>query len=88
MEAQAFGGMLNETSWVSFDEAKCVDKSVEIVVQINGKVREKITIGVDDAQDIVLEKARSLEKIKAACEGKTVVKEIYIKGRLVNIVVK
>ena len=87
-EAQDFGGMLNETSWVTFDEAKCVDKSVEIVVQINGKVREKITIGVDDAQDVVLEKARSLEKIKSACEGKTIVKEIYIKGRLVNIVVK
>ncbi len=87
-EAQSFGGMLNETAWVTFDEEKCVDKSVEIVVQINGKVREKITIGVDEAQDSVLEKARSLEKIKAACEGKTVVKEIYIKGRLVNIVVK
>ena len=87
-EAQNFGGMLNETSWVTFDEAKCVDKSVEIVVQINGKVREKITIGVDDSQDVVLEKARELEKIKSACEGKTVVKEIYIKGRLVNIVVK
>lgn len=87
-EAQSFGGMLNETSWVKYDEEKCVDKSVEIVVQINGKVREKITIGADEAQESVLEKARSLEKIKAACEGKNIIKEIYIKGRLVNIVLK
>ncbi len=75
-------------SWPTYDEAKCVDDEVEIAVQINGKVREKLVIAADADNDTVLATAKALEKIAEAIEGKTIVKELYVKGRLVNIVVR
>ena len=87
-EAQNFGGMLNEAAWPTYDEAKCVDATIEIPVQVNGKIRERIHVAPDAEQPEVLERVHALEKIAAECEGKTVVKEIYVKGRIVNIVVK
>ncbi len=83
-----FGGMLNEQKWPSYDEKLCIDDTIEIVVQINGKVKSKINIPADMEQAEVLAVAKADENIVKACEGKTVVKEIYVKGRLVNIVVK
>ncbi len=83
-----FGGMLNEQKWPSYDEKLCIDDTIEIVVQINGKVKSKINIPADMEQADVLAIAKTDENIVKACEGKTVVKEIYVKGRLVNIVVK
>ena len=87
-EKQNFGGMLNEAAWPSYDEAKCVDATIEIPVQVNGKIRERIHVAPDAEQPEVLERVHALEKIAAECEGKTIVKEIYVKGRIVNIVVK
>ena len=75
-------------SWPTYDEAKCVDDEIEIAVQINGKVREKLVIAADADNDTVLATAKALEKIAEAIEGKTIVKELYVKGRLVNIVVR
>lgn len=82
-----FGGMVNEAEWPSYDEAKTVENSVEIVLQIMGKVRSRITIPVDMPKDEVLALAKADDKIAAAIEGKTVKKEIYVPGKLVNIVV-
>ena len=87
-EKQNFGGMLNEAAWPSYDEAKCVDATIEIPVQVNGKIRERIHVAPDAEQPEVLERVHALEKIAAECAGKTIVKEIYVKGRIVNIVVK
>ena len=87
-EAQGFGGQLNAAKWPVFDAEKCVDKSVEIPIQVNGKIRERISVSPDAEQPEVLESVHALEKIQAACAGKTIVKEIYVKGRIVNIVVK
>ncbi len=87
-EQVGFEGMLNEASWPTYDEAKCVDNEVEIAVQINGKVREKLVISAEATQDEALAAAKALDKIAAAINGMTVVKELYVKGRLVNIVVK
>ena len=75
-------------SWPTYDEAKCVDDEVEIAVQINGKVREKLVIAADVSADEAIAAAKSLEKIAEAIGGMTIVKELYVKGRLVNIVVR
>ena len=75
-------------SWPTYDESKCVDDEIEIAVQINGKVREKLVIAADAESDEVLAAAKALEKIAEAIDGMTIVKELYVKGRLVNIVVK
>ena len=82
----AFGGMLNEASWPSFDEAKTVDNTVEIVLQVMGKVRSRMTIAVDMPKDEVLAAAKADPKIAELIDGKTVKKEIYVPGKLVNIV--
>ncbi len=85
---QGFGGMLANGSWVDYDEAKCVDDEIEIVAQINGKVRTKLMIPAEIEAADVIELAKKDEKIAEAIEGKTIVKELYVKGRLVNIVVR
>ena len=83
-----FDGMLNQTSWPSYDEAKCVDNEIEIAVQINGKVREKLVIAAEASAEDAIAAAKSLDKIAEAISGMTIVKELYVKGRLVNIVVR
>ena len=75
-------------SWPTYDEAKCVDDEVEVAVQINGKVREKLVVAADVSADEAIAAAKSLEKIAEAIGGMTIVKELYVKGRLVNIVVR
>ncbi len=87
-EAQNFGGMLANGTWVDFDEAKCVDETIEIVAQVNGKIRAKLNIAANAGQDEALALAKADEKVAAEIAGKTIVKELYVPGRLVNIVVK
>ncbi len=87
-EMAGFEGMLNQTTWPKFDEAKCVDSTIEIVVQINGKVKTKLNVPADITQEDVLLSAKSDEKIAQAIDGKQIIKEIYVKGKLVNIVAK
>ena len=86
--AQNYGGMLADGHWVDFDEAKCIDDEIEIVAQINGKVRAKLMIPAEIESAEAIELAKKDPAIAAAIDGKTVVKELYDKGRLVNIVVK
>lgn len=85
---QGFGGMLATSNWIEYDEAKCIDESVEIVAQVNGKIKAKLMVPTDIADDDAIALAKQNEKVAEAIDGKTVVKELYIKGRLVNIVVK
>ncbi len=87
-EAQGFSGMLANGNWVDFDADKCVDATIEIVAQVNGKIRAKLNIAADAASDEVLALAKADEKVAAEISGKTIVKELYVPGRLVNIVVK
>jgi len=79
-------GICSVSQWPVYDEAKCVDSTVELPVQVNGKLRGKITVAVDAAKDDVI--AMAVETVAAFVEGKTVVKQIYVPGRMVNIVVK
>lgn len=81
-------GLLSIAAWPKWDEAKCVDATKEIAVQVNGKVRGKITVDADIDDKSVEEMALNQDNVKNFIEGKTVVKVIVIKGRIVNIVVK
>lgn len=83
-----FDGMLNGTSWPEYDESKCVDSKIQIAVQINGKVRARIDISPDINAADALALAKQQPAVAEALSGKTVVKELYIPGRIVNIVVK
>jgi leucyl-tRNA synthetase len=82
------GGILSEQAWPTYDEALCVDATVEIVAQINGKVKCKLNIPVGAEKDAVLEMAAAEPKIQEALEGKTVLKKIYVPNKLVNFVAK
>ncbi len=81
-------GFLSTAPWPTWDEAKTVDSVIEIAVQISGKLRGTITIAADASKDDAIAAAKADEKIAAMLEGKTVVKEIYIPGKIVNIVAK
>lgn len=84
-----YGEMLaKDAKWPSFDEAKCIDSTVEIVVQINGKIRARLSVPTDIESDKAIAIAKNDESIAAALEGKNIIKEIYVKGKLVNIVAK
>ncbi|MCR5000572.1 MAG: leucine--tRNA ligase [Lachnospiraceae bacterium] len=74
--------------WPSYDEAMCKDDTVEIGVQVNGKVRGTVEIAVDEDKDSALSKAREIDAVGKLMEGKQVVKEIYVPGKIINIVVK
>lgn len=81
-------GVLDEQEWVTYDEALCKDDTIEIVCQINGKVKSKLTIPTDAAKDDVIALAKADEAIVKATEGKNIVKEIYVPNKLVNLVIK
>ena len=84
-EIMGFGGRLYQTSWPEYDEAKTVESTVEIAVQINGKTKATLAINKDDSKDVVIPKAK--EVIADKLTG-NIVKEIYVPGRIVNIVMK
>ena len=79
-------GYVFEQSWPQYDEAKTVEQTVEIALQINGKMRGTMLIEKDAPKDEVLAKAK--EALAARLEGVSIVKEIYIPGRIVNLVVR
>lgn len=81
-----FGGMVHEASWPEYDEEKTKESTVEIALQIMGKVRSRITVPVDISKEEAIALAKADEKIAAAIDGKTIKKEIYVPGKLVNIV--
>lgn len=80
-------GILAEAEWPEYDESKCVDESVEIVVQVNGKIKAKLNIPVDADKDAVLDLAKNDENVKKAIDGMKIIKEIVVPKKLVNLVV-
>ncbi len=87
-EVCGFEGVLNAQAWPAYDEKLCVDETVEIVVQVNGKVRTKMHIAVGAEQESVLAQAAAEPKVAELMEGKQIVKKIYVQNKLVNFVVK
>ena len=85
-EVEQFGGMVHEAQWPAFDPAKTKEDTVEIVLQVLGKVRSRMTISADMPKEEVLAAAKADSKIAALLEGKIMKKEIYVPGKLVNFV--
>ena len=83
-----FGKMILEESWVEHDEQYCKDDTFELVFQVNGKIRDRVEADVNISEDDAKTQALSSEKVKAFTDGKNIVKVVYVKGKLVNIVVK
>ena len=79
---------INETPWPKYDEAKTIDDEIEIPVQFNGKLKAVVKAQREADESTVKEIVKNDETVKKALEGKTIVKEIYVKGRVYNIVVK
>jgi leucyl-tRNA synthetase len=75
-------------SWPTYDESKCADDSVEVAVQVNGKLRATVMLPINCDKDEAIAIAKADEKVQAAIEGKTVIKEISVPNKIVNIVVK
>jgi leucyl-tRNA synthetase len=81
-------GLCSIAKWPEWDEKKCEDKTVEIAIQVLGKLKGTVTVAADADKDFVLDLVKKDERIKPLIEGKTIVKEIYVPGKIVNIVVK
>ena len=80
--------MLARAKWPEYDPAKCVDAAVEIAVQISGKIKARLMIPTDSTEEAVKALVMADANVQAALAGKTVIKEIYVKGKLYNIVAK
>ena len=75
-------------TWPQWDESALVETSIEVPIQINGKVKAKINVAADASKDAIEAAALSDDKVKSLLDGKTIVKKIVVPGRLVNFVVK
>ncbi len=88
-EIQSLGtGMVCEQAWPKFDESKCAQSTVEIAIQVNGKIKAKLIVTKNMPKDEVINLAKSNEKIVPLLKDKNILKEIYVEGKLVNIVAK
>jgi leucyl-tRNA synthetase len=76
------------TPWPTYEEAKCVEATVEIAVQVNGKVKARLKVPADIEAADAIAAAKADPAVAEAIAGKTMAKEIYVKGRLVNLAVK
>ena len=83
-----YEGMLNQTAWPKYDESKCVESTIEIVAQINGKIKARLNVAADISAADAIALAKADATVSAEITGKTVVKELYVPKKLVNIVVK
>lgn len=81
-------GSLAYQDWVEFDETLCVDDTVTMGVQVNGKARGEITVAKDASQDVAMAAAKDVERVQAQLDGKDIKKIIYVPGRILNIVAK
>lgn len=84
-----YGEMLaKDASWPAYDPEKCVDSTIEIAVQVNGKLRGKLMVAADISAEDAIAAAKTDEKVQSFLTDKNIVKEIYVPGKLVNIVAK
>ena len=83
-----FKGMLNEAEWPAYDESKCADSTVEIAVQVNGRIKARINVAADITAADAIAAAKRESAVAELTEGKSIVKELYVPKKLVNIVVK
>ena len=87
-EIVGFEGTIAASSWPKYDEEALKEDTIEIAVQVSGKLRGTVLINVNEDKDAIIEKAKAVESVKGFLAGKTIVKEIYVPGKIVNIVAK
>ena len=87
-ERMGFGGTVTDAAWPEYDEAKCVDATVQIAVQVNGKIKARLDVPADISAPDAIAAAKADSAVAAQLDGKNIVKELYVPGRLVNIVVR
>ena len=87
-EHLGYGGSVHDQKWPEYDEKALVKDTIEIAVQINGRIKEKINIAGDSSKEEMEKIAVENDKIKALTEGKNIVKIIAVPNKLINIVVK
>ena len=81
-------GLCSTAKWPDYDESKCVDDEIEIAVQVNGRVRDRFTVPADIEAADAIARAKELDKVREFTDGMTFIKELYVPGKLVNLVVK
>ena len=81
-------GLCSTAQWPDYDESKCVDDEIEIAVQVNGRVRDRFTVPADIEAADAIARAKELDKVKEVTDGMAFIKELYVPGKLVNLVVK
>ena len=81
-------GLCSTAQWPDYDESKCIDDEIEIAVQVNGRVRDRFTVPADIDAAGAIAGAKALDKVKEFTDGMVFVKELYVPGKLVNLVVK
>ncbi len=81
-------GLCSTAKWPDYDESKCIDNEIEIAVQVNGRVRDRFTVPADIEAADAIARAKELDKVKEFTDGMAVIKELYVPGKLVNLVVK
>ena len=81
-------GLCSTATWPDYDESKCVDDEIEIAVQVNGRVRDRFTVPADIEAADAIARAKELDKVKEFTDGMAFIKELYVPGKLVNLVVK
>ena len=86
--AAACGKMAMQSPWPEYDESKTVDAQVEMAVQVNGKLRGTVIVDTDSDEDAVKAAALESDRVKKATEGMSVVKTIFVKNKLINLIVK
>lgn len=86
--ASEHGKMAMQMPWPAYDESKTVAAHTEMAVQVNGKLRGTVTVAMDSEQESVIEAARQVEKIAKALDGMQIVKVIFVKNKLINLIVK
>ena len=87
-QQQGFEGQIAHAKWPEYDEAKCVESTVEVLVQLNGKPKARLNLASGLDKDATLAAVKADASVAALLEGKTIVKEIAVPGKLVNLVVK
>ena len=87
-QQQGFKGQMAYAAWPTYEDAKCVESTVEIAVQVNGKVKARLKVPADIESADAIALAKAEPNVAPLLDGKTVVKEIYVKGKLVNLAVK
>ncbi|EXF27033.1 hypothetical protein BA93_02775 [Finegoldia magna ALB8] len=87
-QRMGYEGYVHESSWPEYDESKTILDVIELPIQVNGKLRATVEINREASEDEVYEKAVKDDVVAKYLEGKNVVKKIYVKGRIFNIIVK